>query len=169
MRRVLGQDTIIFNGERYMFNRNLDYVYDVEVFVDCLSRAAKAPDIQERNSAYQEAIQVYNGIYLPEINGTWASVEREHLQQAYVDIRLKLADSSLEEGEFHSAITICNNLILEDPVLEEAHRVAMRAYAAMGNRAAIIQQYNMLKNKLLAEMGITPSTQTETLYQKLVH
>ena len=96
-------------------------------------------------------------------------MEREHLHQAYIEIRLKLASTNLEVGEFHSAISICNNLILEDPMLEEAHRVAMRAYAAMGNRTAIIQQYNMLKHKMLVEMGITPSSQTETLYQKLVH
>ena len=168
LRRVLGQDAILFDGERYMFNRSFDYSYDVELFVDCLDRIKKAKTIQEKSTVTSEALQVYTGHYLPEVSDSWASVEREHLHHAFIELSLDLASLNLDSGDYNSALAICHNLISNDPGLEEAHRVAMRIHAAQGNRAAIIQQYNDLKSTLQAQMGILPSTLTEALYKQLI-
>jgi DNA-binding SARP family transcriptional activator len=111
----------------------------------------------------REALRYYSGQYLPEVSGSWASVEREHLHHAFVELSLELASINLDTGDFNAALTICHNLISNDPGLEEAHRVAMRIHAAQGNRAAVIQQYNDLKSTLQAQMGIPPSNLTETL------
>jgi LuxR family transcriptional regulator, maltose regulon positive regulatory protein len=169
LRRVLGTDVILFDGERYSFNRKLDYFYDVEAFGDCLARAEKTTDIREQATIYREAIQLYKGRFLPEVYGSWVTVEREHLHRAYIDISLKLAANNLEIGEYNFALTICNDLILANPILEEAYRVAMRAYAAQGNQAGIMEQYHALRMHLESEMGLPPSTQTERLYQQLIH
>ena len=168
LRRVLGQEAILFDGERYMFNRNFDYSYDVELFVDCLHRIEKSKTPEERISVAREATQCYTGQYLPEVSGSWTSVEREHLHQAFIELSLELASLNLDSGEFSDALNICHHLIANDPGLEEAHRVAMRIHAAQGNRAAVIQQYNELKSTLRAQMGIPPSSITENLYRQLM-
>ena len=168
LRRVLGQEAILFDGERYMFNRNFDYSYDVELFVDCLHRIENAKTPQERAGVAREAMQYYTGQYLPEVNGAWTSVEREHLHQAFIELSLELASLNFDSGEFSDALTICHHLIANEPGLEEAHRVAMRIHAAQGNRAAVIQQYNDLKSTLHAQMGIPPSPITESLYRQLL-
>jgi DNA-binding SARP family transcriptional activator len=45
----------------------------------------------------------------------------------------------------------------------------MRVYAALGNRSAIIHQYEHLQHALLDEVGVAPSPQTEILYNQLIH
>lgn len=167
VRRVLGQDTILFDGERYFFNRKLDYTFDVEKLIHSLERAEKAVTQHERVEAYQEVLQLYQGPYLPETDSTWAVIEREHLNRLFVDTSLKLAQISYEKGDFKFALSICHHLISHTPYLEEAHRMAMQIHAAQGNRAAVIQQYNHLKRTLQSQMGIPPSTQTETLFREL--
>ena len=55
----------------------------------------------------------------------------------------------------------------EDPCFEPAHRVMMRVQAAMGNRAAVVRQYERCKLALNEEIGTEPSPQTQELYNTL--
>jgi DNA-binding SARP family transcriptional activator len=52
--------------------------------------------------------------------------------------------------------------------MEEIHRLAMRAHAAMGNRAAIIRQFDRCQQILLEEVNAPPSSQTIMLYETLI-
>lgn len=168
LRRALEQDVIQFEGERYTFNRSTDYEYDVELFLDLLTQAEKDANTHDKMSAYQEALQIYQGEYLPEIEATWVVPEREYLRQAYVNASLKLAEIYRVEADIESVLGVCQRLLKDDPCLEEAHRLAMQAYAARGNRVEITRQYHRLKQALLDEVNAAPSPQTEELYRKLM-
>ena len=169
LRRVLEQDVIQFDGDHYAFNRSADYEYDVELFLDLLSQAEKEANTHDKISAYQEALQLYQGEYLPEIEATWVVPEREYLRQAYVKAGLKLAEIYLAEADIESVLGVCQRLVKDDPCLEEAHRLAMQAYAARGSRVEITRQYHRLQRALLDELNSTPSPQTEELYRKLMN
>jgi ATP/maltotriose-dependent transcriptional regulator MalT len=67
LRRALQQDVVVFDGDRYVFNRELDYEYDVESFLELLAQARNAPTDEARQSAYQKLIELYQGEYLPEV------------------------------------------------------------------------------------------------------
>jgi ATP/maltotriose-dependent transcriptional regulator MalT len=167
LRRALGPETIIFEGETYTFNRDLDYKYDVEDFWEALERAKRSVDDQERKTALREAVRVYKGDYLPEMGGTWATTEREYLHRAYIEANLELAELHMEAGENDLSLSICSDLITEEPRLEEAHCLAMRIHAAIGNRTAVIEQYDLLKQALNQEFDASPSSDTQLLYQSL--
>ncbi|HBY96232.1 MAG TPA: hypothetical protein DEP84_20145 [Chloroflexi bacterium] len=169
LRHALEQDVILFEGERYRFNQALDYEYDVETFTRRLAQAAAARDPRERLAAYQAAIRLYKGAYLPQADGTWVWPERERLRQAHEDAILKAARLHLEAGESRAALDYCRRILTEDPCLEEAHRLAMRAYAAMGDRAAVARQFERCRQALRDEVGAPPSPQTEELYTILMH
>jgi LuxR family transcriptional regulator, maltose regulon positive regulatory protein len=169
VRRVLGQDVIVFDGERYAFNRKLDYTYDVDKFIVSLERSEHAKTSTESSEAYREALRLYHGEYLPDVYEAWATIEREHLNRLFVETSIQLARTGFERGEFSYAMKVCQALIEKNPFLEEAHRMAMQIYAAQGDRASVIQQYNSLKRSLQSQMGVLPSPQTETLYQELIH
>jgi DNA-binding SARP family transcriptional activator len=49
------------------------------------------------------------------------------------------------------------------------HRLAMRVYAAQGNRAAVARQYALCQQALREEIDVPPSPQTERLYSLLMH
>jgi LuxR family maltose regulon positive regulatory protein len=168
LRRALGRDVVLFDENVYRFNQALDYEYDVEVFLEKLAQAKAATDPSERAAACKAAIHLYKGSYLPEMEGTWVWPERERLRQAYVEAILELAEVHLATGEYEATLEYCQRVLTLDPCLEEAHRLTMRTYAALGNRAAAVRQFNRCRQVLLEEIHAPPSPQTEALYETLI-
>src|SRR5690606_6638080 len=117
--------------------------------------------------AYSTAIELYRGPFFPEADGTWAWTEREHLREAFFNACLDLARLQLESRQYNAALENCHRVLNEDPCLEEAHRLAMKIYAAQGNRAAITRQFEYCRQILHQEINVPPSPQTETLYRML--
>jgi LuxR family maltose regulon positive regulatory protein len=56
----------------------------------------------------------------------------------------------------------------QDACLEEAHCLAMRAYAATGNQAALARQFERCRQAMQEELGIPLSPQTEALHERLM-
>ena len=168
LRRALNQDVIVYFDGIYSFNREIDYAYDVEEFEDFLAQARGAVGVEVQIWAYQAALQIYRGDFLPSMDGEWVIPERERLQQAFLDSGLRLAELYTETKQYAKALDLCNRLITEAPWLEEAYRIAMNLNAYEGNRAAITQLYKGLKQGLLEYTDAFPTPQTEGLYQSLM-
>jgi LuxR family maltose regulon positive regulatory protein len=169
LRRALGQDAIIFNKDQYSFDWSMDYEYDVEDFWEALRRFRETNDPNEKKSALNEAVQLYQGDFLPDVDGTWVVEERERLRQAFVEVRLELAKLLLEFNETDQALIICKDLIAENPSLETAHQLAMQVHAAVGDKNAITEQYIYLKQVLTEELDTSPSSLTQSLYRSLTN
>jgi DNA-binding SARP family transcriptional activator len=169
LRRALGKEIIIFDsiGEIYRFNWALDYEYDVEQFWNEIKQA-QASSGENRIAAYQSAVNIYQGKYLPDGEGYWIEPERERIWQENLKARLSLARSLHLKRDYHGALAHIHKVLSEDQCQEEAHRLAMKAYAAMGNQADLVRQYEECKTTLNSMLGITPSRKTETLYIELL-
>jgi len=168
MRRALEQEVVVLEDDHYFFNRALDYEYDVEMFLSKITQAQSNIPLEKKIAAYETAIHYYKGQFSPEIEGTWVLLERERLQQAYQGALLKLVDLHLQSGDHYTALKYCQDILVKDPCLEEAHRLAMRVHAAMGNKADIVRQYERCEQTLLRELNLPPSPQTKNLYQNLI-
>ncbi|MEZ4656354.1 MAG: BTAD domain-containing putative transcriptional regulator [Caldilineaceae bacterium] len=168
LRRALDPDTVMFTDNVYMFNRELDYSYDVEEFLGFAARANEANALEEKKQLLQAAIELYQGDYLPDTDAMWAWLERERLRRIFTEINLNLGELHLELSEFAEAIAVCQALFNEDSCLEDAHRLAMRVYAAMGNRAAVVRQYEQCLRALREEVDAPPSDQTNELFEMLM-
>jgi DNA-binding SARP family transcriptional activator len=44
----------------------------------------------------------------------------------------------------------------------------MRAQAALGNRAAVKEQYELLRRVLRKELGVEPATETQKVFKELM-
>jgi LuxR family maltose regulon positive regulatory protein len=168
LRHALGQDVVMFDQECYQFNRDLDYEYDVETFLAKLDQAQATPEGDGQIAAYQAVVHFYRGDYLPEMEEDWVWAKREQLRDAYLGATLKLAGLYLEREKYDLALDYCQRALASDPCLEEAHRLAMRAYAATGNQAAVARQFERCRQALLKEVNARPSSQTQTLYETLM-
>jgi DNA-binding SARP family transcriptional activator len=169
LRHAAGKDVILFQGEStYLFNREIDYEYDVEAFQKELALAASAQDRQEQEQRYQAAVRLYRGAFLSDAEGAWVEIERERLRQDFMDAVLSLAEMSLAARAYEKALEYCQRAHKEDRCQEDAHRIAMRVHAAMGNRALVIRQYEQCRQALLEEVDAPPSVQTTTLYETLM-
>ncbi len=166
-RHAFGKESIVLNDEYYTFNRALDYEYDAEIFKTSFDLAQKATDPEEIIKHFITAVENYRGSYLPDIDETWIVAERERFRQMHLDALLRLTRSFIEKRSYKTALKYCYQALGEDVCLEEAHRLAMRIHASMGNRVAVVRQYERCKEVLLEEIGAPPSKRTEDLYKSL--
>jgi ATP/maltotriose-dependent transcriptional regulator MalT/two-component SAPR family response regulator len=167
LRRAVGKNAIVFDEIYYCFNRTLDYEYDVEAFESYLTRARKTKDVQRRIEYYQKAVDLVHGPYLVEVDAHWAAEERERLGQIYNSALEELAQLYLNTNQLNRCLSICQLALAQNPYNEAVYQLEMRAYAALGDRAAIVRQYQASKVALEEGLGISPSRETEALYREL--
>jgi two-component SAPR family response regulator len=168
LRRAVGRQTILLQDDYYQFNWALDYEYDVESFVAAVERAQRTQDPNEKVEFLKTAVEHYKGEYLSEIEEIWAITDRQRYYQMYLDALMRLAKMFIERKAYKTALRYCYQALTEDACLEDAHRLAMRIHAAMGNRAAIVRQYDRCRTALIKEINAPPSQQTRDLYETLI-
>jgi two-component SAPR family response regulator/Flp pilus assembly protein TadD len=167
LRYALGQEAIITNERRYSFNSDMDFSYDVQEFERKLNQADSSDTPARKIELLQEGIQLYQGEFFPEGEGSWVMTERGRLSQIYEHSLLTLAQLHLEKGEPKTALIHLQAILAENHCMESAHRLAMQAYAALGNRSGIANQYELCKQLLRDELGLEPSPETTKLYKIL--
>ena len=165
LRYALGQDVIINTERRYQFNSDMDYSYDVQEFERKSVQAESAETPEKKIKVLQEAIQQYQGEFYPEGEGSWVMTERGRLAQMHEHALLSLAQLHLEQDEPQTALKHCQTILAENHCMESAHRLAMQAYAALGNRSGVANQYELCKQLLHDELGLEPSPETIQLYK----
>ncbi len=163
VRRAIGKEAIIFDIESYRFNRDLDYEEDAEAFLREIDIASHG-NLEHRIYHYRAALKYYKGDYLPELSGYWVITQRQQLYEVFLDALLKVAELEIQARQFDTALNHAQKALAEDKCLETAHRLAMRAYAGLGNRAGIMRQYETCCQALEEEFHAKPSEQTRQLY-----
>lgn len=167
LRQAIGSESVRYQGRRYLFNRSIDYEYDVDSFLAQLEQAGKQQPTPEQIEAYEGAIQHYGGFFLRAVEDDWVLAERTRLQQLYLEAMVRLAELYLKQNDLQMALQRCEEAFLAEPGLEEAHRLAMRIHAIHGNRVGVANQFERCK-KALAELDVAPSQKTKALYKRLI-
>ncbi len=169
LRKAVGNQAILLGNHGYRFNRMLDYFYDVEIFTAQIEKAEQAESVVEKVSHFNKAIREYQGDYLSNFDGLWVMADRERYRQMYLNAVVQLAKYHYEEQELQAALRYCQQALIEDPMLEEVHRLAMKIHAMSGNRAEVIRQYQLCKRVLIDNYNIAPSEKTHELFQSLIN
>jgi two-component SAPR family response regulator len=166
LRRAVGREIIVFDDEYYGFNREIDYEYDVEAFDSYTRRARKTTDINARIIHLQKAVHLVQGAYLADVTAEWAAPERERLSLAYADALDELAYLYLNTNQLELCLKICRVALKRDRFHEAIYQIEMRAYKALGDRSAVTRCYQACR-AAMQDLGISPSGETEQIYQEL--
>ncbi len=117
--------------------------------------------------AYQEAVRLYQGIFLPNrIYEDWTSSERDHLQLLALNAYVSLSELLLQE-QANESIRLTEEALNIDPTWEEAYRIQMKAHMANGNRPQAMRCFDKCKQVLDKEFGIEPLPATSLLYKRI--
>ncbi len=117
--------------------------------------------------AYQQAIALHHGVYLPNrIYEDWSSDERERLQVLALGATITLGELTLDENPLES-IRLAQQALLLDPAWEDAYRLQMQAYLKKGNRPMAIKTYQQCEKILDEEFGIEPLPETQKLLKAI--
>jgi LuxR family transcriptional regulator, maltose regulon positive regulatory protein len=154
------------DGRQPVIHKGGQYRLDPEMMSTDLEQFLALARLQE-TEALEKAVALYRGEYLEGLDYAWVLAEREQLSQVYLSVLDRLAHIYAGQGEWAGAATCLRAILRTNPLLEDAHAFLMTAYARMGDRLAVMQQYETLTHLLEQELGIDPSPKTRELYYRL--
>ncbi len=157
VRLMLGQDTRI----------------DVEAAADAAHRAESQVALGYWKQAWGPslvAMFIAEREFLPGEDAPWIIDRRQHL----ADIRLRALESyavaalGIGGTELPAAVRAGRQLVTLAPLRESGYQVLMRALAGQGNVAEALNVHASLREILRDELGISPCTATQAVYDQLL-
>jgi DNA-binding SARP family transcriptional activator len=152
------------------YQLNLDKIWiDTEALENyvIIGNASYSTDISTAKKAYTLAIEIYQGVYLPNrVYEDWSSEEREKVQLLILSAYITLAELLLKENPLES-IRLSQKALSIDPTWEDAYRIQMQAYTAKGNRPQALKAYQNCVTILEKEFGIDPLPETKKLLREI--
>ena len=164
LRRVVGDDTLISNGESVSLRPQV-IACDVTRFEALLCDGGRG--------ALAGAVALYKNCLLCDIAireeawTEWLNVQRQRLEGLALDAMVKLSDQELVAGNHEQALNAANRAIAVSGLREDAHRQIMRALAAGGRRADALKHYGDLTALLRRELSVEPDPTTNALAAEL--
>ncbi|MEZ5832464.1 MAG: BTAD domain-containing putative transcriptional regulator [Dongiaceae bacterium] len=158
MRRVLGEPSPV-RTEHDAVSLDPDLIA-----VDALEfeRLAKAGKWDEAAALYGGPLLDGHGVHDGAFED-WILVERTRLHDLAVDVLERLA--AAQSGD--AAIATAQRLLQLEPGREATHRLLMRVYAAAGQRAQALRQYEHCREVLQRDLQARPDAETERLYREI--
>jgi DNA-binding SARP family transcriptional activator len=154
---------IFRDGATYTLRPHADLWLDAEEF-SSLVRQAGATDA----ALLQKAVGLYQGDYLPEAPyETWLAEEREHLLSLFLKSADRLTELFLAQSKYAEAIELAQRILAKDKCWERAYRHLMLAYHQLADRGQVARAYRRCVQALQEELDVSPSPETQELYQRL--
>ncbi len=155
---------VIRQGVSYQLNLDAIWI-DVDALEHyvIIGNEAFGDDVEICKAAYKSAIDLYQGVYLPNrIYEDWSSEEREKIQILILGAYVILAEIMLDENPLES-VRLAQCAIAIDNTYEDAYRLQMQAYMIKGNRPQAIKAYQKCADVLDEEYGIDPLPATKKI------
>lgn len=149
------KERIVAARGELVWDCDLPYWLDIEEFERLVRR--------DTASSLHEAVDLYVGDLLLELDDEWLIVERERLRQLHLNALMELVSYHRALGEYLVALDYARQLLLLDPLSENAYRELIGLYYLNGDRGAALAAYEQLRDVLRKELGAEPMTETRAL------
>ena len=125
--------------------------------------------------ALQQRLEVYRGPFLSgfALNSSaefeaWVVQERGNWERLYLEALAMLIEEQTASGTYEAAIVNAQRYLSTDDLAEEVHRRLIELYAAIGNRAMAIRQFELCAAVLGRELRLTPQPMTWAVYHVIL-
>jgi DNA-binding SARP family transcriptional activator len=144
----------------------------VGVDVTCFDEASAAGDRYLRTGQQTAAIDAFRravDLYQGDVNAgaePEAVIQRERLRARYLTLLARLGDDAFVRHDYAACLEHVHRMLVADPCREDAHRLAMRCYARLGERTQALRQYRLCESLLRSEFDAAPEAATVALFQQ---
>jgi len=178
LRKVLGEKdknddekTLLFSNGYYKWNEGINLKLDADDFVSEIKKGDSllkiSPD--EALTAYETALQLYVGDYLPEcVDQHWVFPIRNQYRRLFIGAMSNAIDLLNKKNRYDDVLQLCQKGIQIDTYEELFHLRLMEALLNIGNQRKAIEHYGYISNFYDKEMGIKPSEDMRLLYKRLL-
>ncbi|MBK6326063.1 MAG: tetratricopeptide repeat protein [Chloroflexi bacterium] len=164
--QMIGEGRLLVERDQVAFLPQPDAWVDVAVFQSGCAAGDEA--------GLATAVALYQGDFMagftlrdaPDFDA-WQYDQAERLRRQFGDALQRLAQGAGEKGAWETAVSHARRWLSLDLLNEAAHRLLMRLYAQMGQRAEAIRQYDFCLQTLANELGIAPEPETTALLAQI--
>jgi DNA-binding SARP family transcriptional activator len=177
IRRCLpNKGLILSNPHTVQLDPHTDLWLDVEEFerlAESRPPSALTSTLSQREremavNRLQSAVSLHRGDFLDGFYDDWIINERHRLENLFCQALAQLMVCQEARSEHAAALVTALRLLEQDPLWEDAHRLAMRAYCRLGQRNVALAQYRHCREVVLKELGAEPMVETTALYQLIL-
>ena len=164
-----GAAAVLHLGTFYRLNFQAGISVDVLQFEELSAagdRYRREGDCAMAASAYAQAVDTYRGD-LAGVNDVRGVVDRERLRSRYTQLLAWLADYYFVNDTPRIGLDYALKMLAVDPCREDAHRLAMRAYVRLGQRADALHQYRVCEHVVRQEYDAAPERATALLFEQV--
>ncbi|TAL26211.1 MAG: AAA family ATPase [Nitrospirae bacterium] len=177
LRKLLGNEKyIVLNGGCLTLNNRYCWT-DIKAFEGAIKEAEKRwdksrSDDNETVEAFrltEKAMDLYRGSFMPlDAEQPWTPGTRERLENKLIRIITMAGIYYENRGHHDRAVEFYRKGIGIDKLAEELYQRLMLCYQKLGQEAEALKIYNRCRRALLSDLGITPSSRTEDIYNKML-
>lgn len=132
-------------------------------------RAFENGDDERTASLLREALGLWQGPALVDVRrGPVLEIEVMRLEQCRLVALERRIDADLRLGRHVQILAELNDLIARHPQHEGLHSQAMVALYRSGRQASALDVYRRLRQRLIDELGVEPSSQLQRLHQAML-
>ena len=172
LRKALGSDALEGRSS-VRLQLDKDARVDVEVAEEAVHRAESQLALSEWKRAWGPslvALFIARREFLPGEEAPWIDTQRRQMAEIRIRALEAYAGAAFGTGgtELPAAVRSARQLVSEVPLRESGYQLLMRALACQGNVAEALRVYTDLCRLLRDELGVSPSSTTQAVYDQLV-
>ncbi|WOV88375.1 BTAD domain-containing putative transcriptional regulator [Sporosarcina oncorhynchi] len=154
----------------YQLNPQAAIQTDLERFKQYMEKGLAEKVADQSIEHLLKAAALYKGkLFEEKLSVEWIATEREQVEQHYIQVIEKLAQSYTRLQQYNKTIEWAERLVRIDPTWEEAYRLLMYAHYQLQNRPQSIKWYNRCTEILEEEFSIRPMESTEQMYKMIMN
>lgn len=146
----------------YAWDSEVQIVLDSEAFETTCLKAGKSTG-PERMELLWQAASLYQGDFLPGNDSEWAELLRQYYRNLYLDACKALLPLLEEAGQWTKIVNVCNRAYQVEFYMEDFTAYQMYAFITMGQPEQALERYEAFRQRLLNEIGLSPSERIERL------
>lgn len=164
------RDVILLSQGCYRWNNELDTYVDTEEFEEICNQAAAAGLSQNaRIKKYMDAIEIYQGDFLPgSCYEGWVVPVASHYRSLYFKCVYAVLGILQEQNRYADIEVICKKALGIDQFDENAHKYLITALVKQGAQTQALAHYNYVTDLFFRELGVNPSSAIRDLYRDVI-
>lgn len=160
--------TIQYLNGYYVFKLGKEATLDARKFETLINPIKPPKDKLELENTLKEAICIYNGDYLQELNDEdWLISIRMRYDRLYLKALLAYLQILLSKKQYHDIISICEKAIEHKFYEEIIHIYFLEALIKIGQERYAANHYEFYTSKFYNDLGVPPSKKAKEIYIRL--
>jgi ATP/maltotriose-dependent transcriptional regulator MalT/DNA-binding SARP family transcriptional activator len=173
LRNMLGEEqALILEGGRLSLNADFFWV-DIWALEQASQQVSGmisgdiAGSRDDIKAAVHKVMSTYHGIFLSDEDASWAIGTREQVRKRFTRYTSQAVEYFNANDCQAEAIAMLERGLETDDRSESLYRQLMLCHVEQGRKAEAIEVYNRCRTTLEGRLGVTPSPETEKIYQQI--